>query len=216
VNVSALAVDHVVIAVRELDAAAAALTDRYGLAVAGGGRHPGWGTANRIVPLGSAYLELVSVADEPAAAGSTFGRWVRAMYDAGPALGWAARTDELTSVAGRLDLGVVDGSRVDAQGRELRWRVAGVEVAAAEPALPFLIQWSDGTPHPGAAAVTHPAGPVSLTALHVGGGARTSSWLGAATAGVVVDEGPPVVHRVVLSTASGELVLDDDTVRALG
>ena len=53
---------------------------------------PGWGTANRIVPLGEAYLELVTVVDDPEAAQSPFGRWVA---EAGPTLaeplGWAVR-----------------------------------------------------------------------------------------------------------------------------
>jgi hypothetical protein len=37
---------------------------RYGLASIEGGRHPGWGTANRIIPLGDAYIELVTVVDD--------------------------------------------------------------------------------------------------------------------------------------------------------
>jgi Glyoxalase-like domain len=34
------------------------------------------GTANRIVPLGEAYLALVAVVDESDAADSVFGQWV--------------------------------------------------------------------------------------------------------------------------------------------
>src|SRR5207253_9345067 len=51
--------DHVLIAVDDLAAAARELEARHGLASIRGGRHPGWGTANRIVPLGQTYLELV-------------------------------------------------------------------------------------------------------------------------------------------------------------
>ena len=46
-----------------------------------GGRHPGWGTANRIVPLGDTYIELVTVVDEAEAAQSPFGRWVASAPD---------------------------------------------------------------------------------------------------------------------------------------
>ena len=45
-------IDHVIYAVDDLDTAGAALFDREGLASVPGGRHEGWGTANRIVPLG--------------------------------------------------------------------------------------------------------------------------------------------------------------------
>src|SRR5687767_15772991 len=43
---------------------------RHGLASVDGGRHRDFGTANRIIPLGSTYLELVAVVDPGAAARS--------------------------------------------------------------------------------------------------------------------------------------------------
>jgi hypothetical protein len=52
--------DHVIYAVDDLDAAASLMSDREGLASVPGGRHEGWGTANRIVPLGGSYLELIT------------------------------------------------------------------------------------------------------------------------------------------------------------
>ncbi len=55
--------DHILIAVTDLAAAAEELEARYGLASVAGGRHPSWGTANRIVPLAETYLELVAVID---------------------------------------------------------------------------------------------------------------------------------------------------------
>src|SRR6476469_4083347 len=51
------------IAVTDLDAAGREFEARHRLASVAGGRHPGWGTANRIVPLGDAYLELVAIVD---------------------------------------------------------------------------------------------------------------------------------------------------------
>ena len=55
--------DHVLIACTDLEAAAREVEARIGLASVEGGRHRDWGTANRIVPLGSSYLELVAVVD---------------------------------------------------------------------------------------------------------------------------------------------------------
>ena len=68
--------DHVLIAVADLEAAGGEIEDSHGLASIEGGRHPSWGTANRIVPLGDSYLELIAVVDAAKAAESAFGRWV--------------------------------------------------------------------------------------------------------------------------------------------
>jgi Glyoxalase-like domain len=71
-----LELDHVLIAVADLNGAARDLESRHGLASVERGRHAGWGTANRIVPLGETYLELITVVDEAEAAASAFGRWI--------------------------------------------------------------------------------------------------------------------------------------------
>ena len=65
--------DHILIPVGDLSSAVAKFEARYGLASVDGGRHAGWGTANRIVPLGQTYLELVAVVDPKEAAHSAFG-----------------------------------------------------------------------------------------------------------------------------------------------
>ena len=77
-----------------------------------GGRHPGYGTANRIVPLADSYLELVTVADESEAVRSPFGSWVaRVQCERGRPLGWAVRTHALDAVARRLGFTIRAGSR---------------------------------------------------------------------------------------------------------
>ena len=68
--------DHVLIAVTNLEAAAREFETRHRLSSVEGGRHLAWGTANRIVPLGSSYIELIAVVDEAVAGDSAFGRWV--------------------------------------------------------------------------------------------------------------------------------------------
>lgn len=167
-----LALDHVLIAVPDLDAAAAALQARHGLGSVAGGRHPGFGTANRVVPLGGSYLELVAVADPERAAVSAFGRWVASAPPSRP-MGSAVRTDDLDGVARRLGLDVEAGSRAAPDGTLLRWRMAGTDAAAAEPCLPFFIEWGEGTPFPGGRD-----GP-GIERLVVGGDAgRLHAWLG--------------------------------------
>ncbi|MDQ6900346.1 MAG: VOC family protein, partial [Candidatus Dormibacteraeota bacterium] len=57
-----LVFDHVQIAVGDLEATAARFLADHGLRSSAGGHHPGRGTANRIIPLGECYLELITIA----------------------------------------------------------------------------------------------------------------------------------------------------------
>ena len=202
--------DHVLIAVTDLGSAARELEARYGLISVEGGRHPGWGTANRIVPLGDAYIELVTVVDEAEAERSAFGSWVAGALPAlARPLGWAVRTT-IDDVAERLGLTVDTGSRAVDGGPSLRWRLAGVEHAAAEPALPFFIEWGDGTPLPGRAAVTHREMPMTFASVQLAGDAdRLSAWLGSHDLPLIVRPGTAALTSITLAGALGEIVLAD-------
>ena len=175
-----------------------------------GGRHAGWGTANRIVPLGDTYVELITVVDGPEAAGSAFGRWVAAGIRSAPGrpLGWVARTDRLDEVAERLGLSASAGSRAGGEGRVLSWRLAGVEAAAAEPSLPFFVEWGEGTPLPGRAPVAHPAGSARVTRLELGGDpGRVTEWLGTDGLPIAVSPGAPAVTRIIVEADAAEIVI---------
>jgi Glyoxalase-like domain len=201
---SGLVVDHVLIAVADLDAAAAA-AGRLGLPVAAGGRHPGWGTGNRIVPVGGAYVELVAVIEPAETATSPFGSWVAASPP-GP-MGWAVRGDDLDATARRLGLEPVPGSRAAPDGRTLRWRTAGVERVVAEPSLPFFIAWEPGTPFPG-------EGPADVAIERIelrGDAARLEEWLGGAALPIAIRPGPAAVERIVLRGPGGAIALDAGT-----
>jgi Glyoxalase-like domain len=202
--------DHVLLAVTDLAAAGRELQARYGLASVEGGRHPDWGTANRILPLGDSYLELIAVVDQAAAAGSSLGRWVASRASRlGRPLGWAVRTSELDAIARRLGLTVHSGARVAPSGEVLRWRSAGMDQAAAEPSLPFFIEWAAGVRLPGATTVTHPAAPAGIAKLHLEGDPdRVAAWLGNHVLPIVVRPGRPAVTAIVLATARDEIVLD--------
>jgi Glyoxalase-like domain len=201
--------DHVLIAVTDLAAAARQIQARYGLASVEGGRHPGWGTANRIVPLGASYLELIAVVDHAAAAHSNVGQWVAGGASRlGRPLGWAVRTSQLDTIARRLGLTVSGGSRVTPSGEVLRWRSAGIEKAAAESSLPFFIEWAADTRLPGTTAVAHLAAPVRISRLLLQGDpSRLAAWLGNHALPIVVRAGSHAVAAVVLSASTGEIVL---------
>src|SRR5947208_17183900 len=108
----ALRIDHIVWGVDDLDRAAAEVQERYGLASVPGGRHPGQGTANRIVPLGSAYLEILAVVDPEEARHPGFGRTLSdRLSEVGDGLfSWAVATDDIQAVADRMGLRVQEGS----------------------------------------------------------------------------------------------------------
>ena len=60
---SALYLDHVLIAVRDLDTVAATYGDNLGFSVTPEGVHPSRGSHNRLVVFGPEYLEFLSVRD---------------------------------------------------------------------------------------------------------------------------------------------------------
>jgi hypothetical protein len=203
-----LRLDHVVYAVRDLDDAAARFRAQHGLDSVAGGRHPGWGTANRIVPLGEDYVELIAIEDEEAAARSAFGRSLRTALDAGE--GWfaiCAATGDVDAVAARLAAEVEPGERVRPDGRVVRWR--RVDPATREPWLPFFIAW-DVAPelHPGRSRAGHGIRAGGLAWVEVGGDEeRLRTWLGGEDLPIRVVDALPGVRRVAIATADGELAI---------
>ena len=202
-----LTIDHVILPVRDLAPEVARLKARYGLVSVEGGRHPAWGTANWIVPLGDAYLEIVAVADSETAGRSAFGRWVATAIPGRP-LGWAVRTDSIGGVGRRLGQPVVPGSRVDSRGALVTWRSVGLEIAVRESGLPFFIQWGDDVPLPGAAAVRHQGGPSTLKRLSVAADqGRLADWLGDHDLPIAVT-GPSGTWAITLTREQGDFTLE--------
>jgi len=206
-----LRLDHVVYAVPDLDEAAVRFRGEFGLDSTEGGRHERWGTANRIVPLGDQYLELVAAVDEPMAAETAFGRGV--LERAARGGGWftmAAVADDLDAVASRLGIEVGSGSRTRPDGQTVRWRMAGLDDQRREPWMPFFLTWDvPDELHPGRARAGHGVRATGLGRVEVGGDAeRLRTWLGGDELPIRVTEGEPGIHRVAISTPDGELVIE--------
>src|SRR5439155_22112836 len=163
----ALRIDHTVWGVADLDRAAAEVQRRYGLASVPGGRHPGWGTANRIVPLGSSYLELLAVVEPDEAAADPVGSGYARRIRAGPGLMlWCLATDELDAVAAGLGLGIEAKSRVLPDGTRIDWRSAGLPAALENPSLPFFIEWGVAPEHhPGRMEASHGTTPWGIASV---------------------------------------------------
>jgi hypothetical protein len=206
-----LRLDHVVYAVPDLDEAAVRFRGEFGLDSTEGGRHQRWGTANRIVPLGDQYVELVAAVDEPMAAETAFGRGV--LERAARGGGWftlAAVADDLDAVASRLGLEVGSGSRARPDGETVRWRMAGLDDPRRETWMPFFLTWdvSDAL-HPGRARAGHAVRATGLGRVEVGGDAeRLRTWLGGDELPIRVTDDEPGIHRVAISTTDGELVIE--------
>jgi hypothetical protein len=164
------------------------------------------------VPLGDFYLELVAVVDGDQAARSRFGRWVLGGGAEKPLrpLGWAVRPPDLDAAAARLGLRIDSGSRRTPQGRVLRWRVAGVEEAAASPTLPFFIEWERGTALPGRVGKQGtPA--LDLARLELRGDAGSlQNWLGDHRLRIALRAGPPGLESLVLENSTRQIVLKAD------
>ena len=197
-------IDHVLIPVDDLEAATAGLRRTAGLAAVAGGRHRGHGTANRIVPLGAAYLELVAVVDPTEAAGSPFGAWVARRASAGRPAG-VCIAEAMDTVTARLGLASVPMTRRLPDGTDLAWRVAGMAEALSED-LPFFIEWDDPTRHPGRAAADHDVDPIDVEVVISGDVERLRRWVGDVP-GVAFVPGRPGIAAVTVSTGAGRVDL---------
>jgi catechol 2,3-dioxygenase-like lactoylglutathione lyase family enzyme len=201
-------IDHVVIAVRDLDRASDDLFDRYGLASVVGGRHEAWGTANRLVPIGDQYLELL-VAEEPLSANPLAQAVHAASANGDTFLGVCCEVDDVDEVARRLGTNVVPGSRNLPDGREVSWRLTGLEGALTR-GLPFFIQWGAGREfRMGDEQAIHAIAPVAITGVDVGGDQATlDQWLNGGIPEVRRVGGSPGVRDVVASSSTVDLLLE--------
>jgi catechol 2,3-dioxygenase-like lactoylglutathione lyase family enzyme len=123
-----VALDHVIIGVRDLDAAAADYALLLGRAPSWRGEHPGRGTANALFRLENTYLELLTGRED------------------GP-LGFALRTDDAAECALALrERGLGVGDAVAGEGREIatgavrHWKTVGIPGDATRGIVVFGIE----------------------------------------------------------------------------
>lgn len=142
-----LGIDHIVIACRDPDHAAAQLTGLAGLEALPGGRHPRWGTFNRLVWLGDSYLELMGVEDPVLALGREIGAATQRLLAAGRegVASFSLASDDLAGDVARLRAAgsryedPAPGERRRPDGEVVRWHTA-LPPALGPDRPPFLVQ----------------------------------------------------------------------------
>ena len=190
------------------------LFDREGLASVAGGRHEGWGTANRIVPLGESYLELIAVVDVDEAEQSEFGRAVRrAITEDRPLVGWVVATDDIDAVASRLDLEVEQKSRETADGSTLRLagrrhRACDGDRCAAVLRPVGRAGRSGSRPRRRSATRRSPRG-IAWVEVCADDKDEVREWLGddAGDLPLRITDGDPALAGAAIETGGGEIVL---------
>jgi hypothetical protein len=204
-----LELGQVILGVRDLDAASRRM-EGLGFTVLDGGVHPGLGTANRLIPLGRQYLELLGVVDRALAEAQWYGQALLARIADGDRLvRWSLRTDQIEKIAGTLGLVPERRRRIRPDGRPLTWRAAGLREAAAESWPPFFMQWDDPADFPGALPARHANGAQGVAWLEVAtpDPARLERLRAGGDAPIRLAPGPPGLGRVAIATIGGELIL---------
>ncbi len=147
-NMPALTLDHLVIAVRDLGGATESYSKLLGLAPSWHGLHPTYGTANVLFRLPDTYIELLAPTDDAAAASP----WLQALQQrldmAGEGLyAVALGTSDIeatVAVARERGLNVTDPARGDGvdqrTGVRREWRNARIAPEGTRQILSFFIQ----------------------------------------------------------------------------
>lgn len=164
-----------------------------------------------IIPLGSAYLELIAVVDQEEAQRSpTSRRITRAIEDGRTFATWAVRTEHLDALREHLRASGVDlaapvaGARERPDGVTIRWRTQFLVTPGDASVLPFVIEWQvPPDQHPAQTPIDHPSRARGIRTVRLGdpdpaaASARLRTLLGddliaaverAATSGVVAVE----------------------------
>ena len=136
--------DHLAVVCADLDQGSAWVAAALGVPLEEGGKHPHFGTHNRLLGLGEGlYLEVI--APDPAARAPSHPRWFGLDGAGTPCLGnWIVR---LPSLSGLPDWA---GAAVSLARGALSWTILVPPDGSLpmEGGYPTVISWGDGVPHP--------------------------------------------------------------------
>ncbi len=143
--------DHILLGCNDLGRGIAFVEEHTGVRAAFGGVHPGRGTQNALLSLGTRrYLEII--APDPKQSGATDRLGLLKLTE--PRLvGWAAHPGDIEALAVRLAQAAVSaegptpGSRKRPDGTILHWKTLNLKDDVSG-LLPFFIEWSADSLHP--------------------------------------------------------------------
>jgi hypothetical protein len=156
--------DHILLGCNDLQRGIDFVEQHTGVRAAFGGVHPGRGTQNALLSLGSStanqkgrYLEIIAPDPQQSATDEHYSRLSK--FTEPRLIGWAAHPGDLQVLAGDLakvgfvTQGPTPGSRKRSDGRVLQWKTLALK-DDADGLLPFFIEWSADTVHPSEDAPT--------------------------------------------------------------
>jgi hypothetical protein len=200
-------IDHVIYAAPDLEAAVAAVEQRFGVRATGGGQHLGQGTHNRLLSLGpSTFLEIIAPDPNQPEPADPRPYGVEGVTRAG-VVGWALACDDIeasreASRAAGFDPGeIIEGHRVTQTGTTLRWRLTANALTAG--VIPFLVSWGD-TPHPSSSA---PKG-LALTSFRIEHPDPAATRTPLEALGVQIDV-QPAPETALIARITGPLGVDE-------
>lgn len=202
-------IDHVILGVVDVDAAAERLRAEHGLGSVAGAVHLG-GTRNRIVPLGpECFLELLGIEDTA----KDDGAWLEAtLQGRDRLLWWCVGVADLDDTAARRGLPLRVPRPAEDDGATIAFRSAGMP----QYPLPFFLAIIGDRERRHRlqarryAAAGHTCAPTGFTWVEVGDHQPVlEGWLGP-DHGLPVRYAPgtgPGIHACAIATADGEVVL---------
>lgn len=206
-----LVFDHALILTPDVDATSRRLLERHGLAAVPGGRHERHGTANRIVPLGPDYLELMYVEDEDEARTSPLGRWALDGAARGPHVAaLMLRVDDVDPYVERLGISILELERPGPDGAPLSWRLAGLDQATSHDPRPVFVECRMPMQHhPGRGQAPHRTEPRGMAWAEFGGQpSAIRGWVGDHDVDLRLTGGSPGPGRIAVATHEGDAVID--------
>lgn len=187
--------DHLVHYVKELDKPVE-IFGEHGLVAFKGGSHKEWGTFNTLSYFGITYIEFLGIENLELAKATEHNRVVKDAVDALPEHEILSRvvirTDDIEEMAasvgatGLILSPIMDGKRLDMNGRLIEWRMMTIDGDFQGLVYPFIIQWK-GTDAERLEQLTssgivkpHPAGHAEIkrAVFHVSDPAATASHWG--------------------------------------
>lgn len=144
-----LRIDHIILAIKDLDQGMQQFEEITGLKPVYGGEHPNSDTQNAIIALEDGmYIEILA----PKTGLDSLPAFFQGM-DALTPIGFALNTNNMALLHQKLKAlqlstdGIQDGSRTTPNGSQLSWQILMIN----EPAItmnPFFIDWSPNSEHP--------------------------------------------------------------------